>query len=123
MGFATALMAIVTAAEFGASLYSGKKQEKETEKSNTLAYETYQQEREDRLDLQREQTQRARESLSLSKRSQKFAEEQAELNREERDEDRGYNRFQNAANRYSQYLNQKAALTSSRLSPMFSRGR
>jgi hypothetical protein len=47
---------------------------------------------------------------------------EAKLNREERAEERGYNRMQNAADKISDFINWKVSTTGARLSPIISRG-
>lgn len=121
--FATKLMAILGVAEFGATLWAGSKQAEETRKINRESLEFAKEQQEYERGERKKAHQIATETLAMQKRGQRFQEREAELNREERQEDRGYNRLQNAANKYAEYLNTKTALTSARLNPIMSRGR
>lgn len=47
---------------------------------------------------------------------------EAEQNRAERKEEKGYNRLQNVANKYASILNNSVALKNAKLSPLMSRG-
>lgn len=121
--FATALMAITGAAQFGTTLWAGAKGAKQTEAINKEALEmAEEQERYERGERAKSHRM-AQETFAMQKRAQRFQEEQTELAREERIEERGYNRLQNAANKYAEFLNNKVALTSARLNPIMSRGR
>lgn len=123
MPFATTLMAIVGAAEFGATMWAGAKGAKQTEAINKEALEMAEEQERYERGVRAKQHRMAQETLAMQKRGRRFQEEQAELNREERMEERGYNRLQNAANKYAEFLNNKVALTSARLNPIMSRGR
>ena len=114
--FAAALMAITGAAEFGATLWAGSKGAEQTERINreSLMFAKEEQQYSRKI---------AEETLAMQRRSQRFQEEETELSRKERQEERGYNRLQNAANKYAEFLNTKTALTSARLNPIMSRGR
>jgi hypothetical protein len=67
--------------------------------------------------------QMALSNLALSREGMEFGQKEAALNRQERQEQTGYNRMQNAANKYADYLNMKTSLQASRLSPIFQRTR
>lgn len=105
------LKLIVDASAAGFTAYSGVKGLQETEEINTEGLAFAEKSRRDILNQNRINNELNEKQLSFTK-------EEAELNRKERAEQTGYNRLQNAANRYGEYLNNKNALTKSRLSPL-----
>lgn len=128
--FLTTLTAIAGAAkgvagvgEFVATLWGGSKSAKQTEKINEKYLEMYKGQLEREEEQQDFQNAMAEETLAMSKRGMRFNEREAGLNRAEKTEEKGYNRLQNAANKYAEILNKKTALTSARLNPILGRGR
>lgn len=120
MPIATIIGAIVAA---GASIVGGVMQNKATEKANKTNLALAGTVREDTLQQQAVQNQQTAQSIALSRRQIDIAEKENALNRTERTEEKGYNRMQHAADKYAEYLNNKTALTSARLTPLMNRGR
>lgn len=116
------LKALTTAAQVGMTIYSGVKQNQETDKINAENRAIAEEEQAIQERQQNFVNQQTLRNYSLNRQQLEFQEEEADKNRTERQEERGYNRMQNAANKYAEYLNTKTGLTSSRLSPIFSRG-
>jgi Skp family chaperone for outer membrane proteins len=79
-------------------------------------------ERADTLKQRAIENKQAAQSLSLSRKGLEFQQSEAALNRKERTEERGYERLQNAADRFAEYLNQKNSMVANRLNPLM-RGR
>ncbi len=122
MPIATIIGAIVAA---GAGITGGILQNRATEKTNKENFELSEIARSDTLSQQAVQNQQQQQSfglqqqqLGLNSRQHTFAEKESALNRKERNEERGYNRLQHAADRFSEYLNNKQVLTKNRLSPL-----
>lgn len=123
MSFLAILKGITTAAQVGMTIYSGIKQNQETDRINAANNEIAQRNYEDEKSQRIFSNNLATMASANARRSLDFQEEEADRNRAERAEERGYNRMQNAANRFSDYLNSKVNIQSNTLSPILSRGR
>jgi len=119
MPIATIIGAIVAA---GATIVGGVMQNKATDEANKSNLALAGTVRSDTLEQQKVQNQQTAQSLALSARQIGVTEKENALNRAERTEEKGYNRLQHAADKYAEYLNNKTALTSSRLTPLMNRG-
>jgi hypothetical protein len=109
------VQAITTLAQVGTTIYSGIKGNEEIEKTNVKNEALYE-------SIQKQNLKQQEFQNKLNLRTLSFNEEQAELNRKEVEEQKGYNRMQNAANKYAEYVNRNSALTGARLSPIINRG-
>lgn len=122
MSFLAILKGITAAAQVGTTIYSGIKQNQEIEDINRENREIA--ERNEKLMLKQQAITNALNlrQVGLSERVASFNMREAKLNREEREEERGYNRMQNAAKNFAEYLNSKTAIQGARLSPIITRG-
>lgn len=123
MSFLAILKGITTAAQAGMTIYSGIKQNQETERINEINQENAEKVYKDEKRQQAFLNNLATMQTAMSRESLDFQEKQATLNRQDQLEQTGYNRLQNAANRYSNYLNSKLTLQNNALSPLIARGR
>lgn len=123
MPVATILSAIVGA---GTTLLGGLLQSDAAKEANEKNVQLYEQQRRDTLAQQARTEaigrQQFLENLALNREQLAFQKEEAEKSREEREEERGYNRLQNAANKYTDYLNMNQTLLERRTSPLINRG-
>jgi predicted transcriptional regulator len=123
MSFLAILKGITTAAQAGMTIYSGIKQNQETERINEINQENAEKVYKDEKRQQAFSNNLATMQTAMSRESLDFQEKQAELNRKDQLEQTGYNRLQNAANQFSNYLNSKLTLQNNALSPLMARGR
>lgn len=114
-GIATIISSIVAA---GSSYIAGERQGEAVEAANAQSLRLAKMTRADTLAQQSQQNKFAKQQIGISQRQLAFQEREAGLDRTERAEERGYNRMQKAADRYSQYLNNKQALVQNRMSPL-----
>ena len=123
MGFLAILKGITEAAQVGATIWAGVKTNEAIEEANAEGLKLAERVRSDTLKQNAISNQMALSNLALSREGMEFGQKEAALNRQERQEQTGYNRMQNAANKYADYLNMKTSLQASRLSPIFQRTR
>jgi predicted transcriptional regulator len=123
MSFLAILKGITKAAEVGMTIYSGIKQNQETERINKINQENAEKMFKEEKKQQAFSNNLATMQTAMSRETLDFQEKQAELNRKDRLEQTGYNRLQNAANQFSNYLNSKLTLQNNALSPLMARGR
>jgi predicted transcriptional regulator len=123
MSFLAILKGITTAAQAGMTIYSGIKQNQETERINEINQENAEKVYKDEKRQQAFSNNLATMQTAMSRETLDFQEKQAELNRKDQLEQTGYNRLQNAANQFSNYLNSKLTLQNNVLSPLMARGR
>lgn len=120
MGIALIISAIIAA---GTTVVAGVAQNQQAKKANKEGLKLAGIQREDTLAQQKTQEELNREQLAISRKAQEMQDREAKLSREERTEERGYNRLQNAANRYSQFLNEQNALVQNRMAPIIGKGK
>jgi hypothetical protein len=77
--------------------------------------------RDDELRQQEIINRQTEKSFALKRRELGMSEKESELNRQERKEQVGYNRLQNAANRWADFLNSQITFDQNRLSPLMKR--
>jgi predicted GIY-YIG superfamily endonuclease len=123
MSFLAILEGITKAAEVGMTIYSGIKQNQETERINKINQENAEKMFKEEKKQLAFSNNLATMQTAMSRESLDFQEKQATLNRQDRLEQTGYNRLQNAANQFSNYLNSKLTLQNNALSPLMARGR
>jgi hypothetical protein len=121
MGFLAILKGITEAAKVGTTIWSGIKQNQETEEINRENRELADELRADAMRQQQFSNQIVSSNLALNKQQQAFTEKMYNQNRQDKLEETGYNRMQNAANKYADYLNSKVGLQGRTLAPIFNR--
>lgn len=122
MSFLTILKGITEVAQIGATIATGVMQNKETERVNRKNEEIAERNFREEKKQQKFQNMLSSQNLALNRQSLALTEKESALNRAERTEERGYDRMQNAANKYAEYLNSKIGIQSTTLSPIFARG-
>lgn len=114
------ILAILAAAapivQAGTTIASGIMQNNEIKRSNDLIEKYYKEEtaKQDKLNAQAQKN--TERSQALNERAQRFTEQQTNYQNKVAENATNYNRLQNAANRYAEYLNTKTALTANRMS-------
>jgi hypothetical protein len=111
MGLATGLIA-------GSSLISGIFQYYATKETNKLNRQLFDIQRGDQLAARRFDEKMAKESLALNKRQQAWAESEAEKNRREALEQKGYGRMQLAYQRGADLLTQQMNMNAAKAAPL-----
>jgi hypothetical protein len=115
------LEAIVGAAEVATNIVSGVLSNKETERANKENLRLAELAREDKLKQENIQNRFTNKNLGLRSKALRFQMDEAEKDRGERMEEKGYNRMQRAANKFAEYLNFNNAYQGSKLSTILSR--
>ena len=87
----------------GASIIGGSLSVGAQKEANLMNLQLAEQHRRDTLRQRQTEKEMAMQGLSLSRRKLDIEEREAELSREERTEQRGYNRMQHAADHYQLY--------------------
>jgi len=111
-------MGLATTAVVGGSLISGIFQYYATKETNRLNRELFDISRGDQLAARRFDEKMAKESLALNKRQQTWAESEANKNRTEATEQKGYGRMQAAYQRGADLLTQQMNMNQAKAAPL-----
>lgn len=117
MGLAAGALAVSA----GTSLISGILNYMSVEKTNKQNYGIYKEQRSDTLAAQKAAETAAAKSFALQKKSELFSENQANLNRTENTEQKGYARLQSAYQRGADLWSQSMAAQQTAVAPLIRR--